>query len=294
MTRKQNAFLLDNNPHLSKVLTVEKDPMELYKFAKSEKYDFIIDLHNNIRSRRFSLFVNCPTSRFPKLNLKKWILVNFKLNILPQTHVVDRYFKAVTILGVNNDLKGLDYYLSNDLPEKVIEEVTNINNKFSVIVAGAKHFTKQIPVVVARQIATQITGKIIILGGPEDAERGQEIASVDTKRIINYCGKINFNTSAWIISKAQVVITSDTGLMHVAAAFNRPIITLWGNTVPEFGMYPYFPMAQNLYTGIENKMIGCRPCSKIGFKQCPKGHFKCMLDIEAQKAATIANTIKKD
>ncbi|OFY15979.1 MAG: hypothetical protein A2X11_06830 [Bacteroidetes bacterium GWE2_42_24] len=294
VTRRQNAFLLDKNPHISKILTVEKDPMELFGFFSSENYDFVIDLHNNIRTRRFTLLLNRPTSRFSKLNIKKWLLVNFNVNKLPHIHIVDRYFQASAVLGVSNDHLGLEYYLPDNAQDQVPEYSSGIDSDYSVIVAGAKHFTKQIPATIAQQVAARLTGKVIILGGTEDAEKGRQIASIDTKRITNYCGKISFDASAWIISKARVVITSDTGLMHVAAAFNRPIITLWGNTVPEFGMYPYIPKDQNLYTGIENKLLDCRPCSKIGFQKCPRGHFKCMLEADVQKITTLANIIKRD
>jgi ADP-heptose:LPS heptosyltransferase len=64
--------------------------------------------------------------------------------------------------------------------------------------------------------------------------------------------------------------------MHIAAAFKRPVISVWGNTVPEFGMYPYFGSAAVAGKIMEIKGLSCRPCSKIGYKKCPRGHFKCM------------------
>jgi heptosyltransferase-2 len=62
--------------------------------------------------------------------------------------------------------------------------------------------------------------------------------------------------------------------MHIAAAFKKDIISVWGNTIPEFGMYPY--LAGKKSKIIEVKELSCRPCSKIGFKKCPKKHFYCM------------------
>jgi ADP-heptose:LPS heptosyltransferase len=73
-----------------------------------------------------------------------------------------------------------------------------------------------------------------------------------------------------------LIVTNDTGLMHIASAFHKPIISLWGNTVPEFGMYPYMPGRPQGYDVMEVKKLPCRPCSKIGYEKCPKGHFKCM------------------
>jgi ADP-heptose:LPS heptosyltransferase len=86
--------------------------------------------------------------------------------------------------------------------------------------------------------------------------------------------------------------------MHVAAAYKRPLISLWGNTVPAFGMYPYYGSKFLQATGarknelpydiIEINNLRCRPCSKIGYDACPLGHFKCMENIDpAQVVARI-------
>ena len=88
--------------------------------------------------------------------------------------------------------------------------------------------------------------------------------------------------------------------MHIAAAFKKHIISIWGNTVPEFGMFPYYGY-NNLNTNvapqshiIENKNISCRSCSKIGYKQCPKKHFNCMNKIETSLIISTAEKIIKD
>jgi ADP-heptose:LPS heptosyltransferase len=88
------------------------------------------------------------------------------------------------------------------------------------------------------------------------------------------------NESADLVKKSKLIITHDTGLMHIAAAFKKKIISVWGNTVPEFGMYPYYgnSLAQNFQFEING--LRCRPCSKIGYAKCPRGHFKCMNQIK--------------
>jgi ADP-heptose:LPS heptosyltransferase len=78
-----------------------------------------------------------------------------------------------------------------------------------------------------------------------------------------------------------VVLTNDTGLMHVAAAFKKKIISFWGNTVPVFGMIPYKPHPNSKRFEVEG--LKCRPCSKLGHAKCPKKHFKCMNDIDDNK-----------
>ena len=100
------------------------------------------------------------------------------------------------------------------------------------------------------------------------------------KSVYNACGRYNLFQSASLIKQSEVVISHDTGMMHIAAAFNKKIISVWGNTVPEFGMYPYLPLNPENSFVAEVKNLYCRPCSKIGKTSCPKGHFKCMMDID--------------
>jgi heptosyltransferase-2 len=78
-------------------------------------------------------------------------------------------------------------------------------------------------------------------------------------------------------------VTHDTGLMHIAAAFGRPIISLWGNTAPAFGMTPYYGDRPVPYGIMETKGLWCRPCSKIGYEKCPMGHFRCMERIDPEQ-----------
>lgn len=291
VTRKQNAFLVQHNPYINKVVAVDKDPMEQLTFFRSQHYDQVIDLHANLRSIRFSALLNRPTVRFNKLNVEKWLLVNLKIDRMPPVHLVDRYFDALKRTGVENDQQGLDYFLPPEAENEAREMVDIPEGDYSVIVAGAKHFTKQIPVQVARQITERVPGTILILGGGEDARKGEEIAA-GQERVINCCGKLSFDASAWLIRGAGLVITSDTGLMHVAAAFRKPTLVLWGNTVPAFGMYPYTPGNQHLSINIESPDLKCRPCSKIGFDACPKQHFRCMRDANIDQIIAAAATIK--
>jgi ADP-heptose:LPS heptosyltransferase len=208
--------------------------------------------------------------------------VYFKqISLLPNKHIVNRYFSAIEAIGVKDDGKGLDYFIDDtqkiNLSEKFNE---SFNGKFVAIVVGGSYFTKKIPVSKLIQICEKVKLPIIITGGKEDAFIGEELKG-RFPEIINACGQFTINQSASIIKQAEWVITSDTGLMHIAAAFNKKIISLWGNTIPEFGMGPYLPNKDNKILEVKN--LGCRPCSKLGFKKCPKGHFKCMNNIDVSE-----------
>ncbi len=132
------------------------------------------------------------------------------------------------------------------------------------------------------ELCSLIQQPIILAGGKEDEQKANEIISQSfNKNIYNACGKYSINQSAFIVKNSQILITHDTGLMHIASALGVNIISVWGNTVPAFGMYPYLPKEK--YVIIENNNLNCRPCSKIGYDACPKKHFKCMNDLSMQE-----------
>lgn len=272
VTKKAFQDTLINNPYIDRLFTFGKDVSEIFDQLKSQDYDLIIDLHKNLRSLRLKQALKVKSYSFNKLNLQKFAAVNFKmLNVLPPQHIVERYLETVSSLGVVNDGQGLDYFISEG--DKVDLGVTN----YTALVVGGSYYTKKIPLQKLEEICRNISGKIVLLGGKEDQVIADQLQKLFPS-VINTCGKYSINQSASVIQNAAAVITSDTGLMHIAAAFNKKIISIWGNTIPQFGMGPYLPNPENQI--LEIKDLKCRPCSKLGFKKCPKQHFKCMMDID--------------
>jgi ADP-heptose:LPS heptosyltransferase len=277
LTKKQHAGLLENNPYLTKVYSFEKNIQEVLSDLKKESFDIVIDLHNNFRSMQVKQILGKPFKSFSKLNIKKFILVKLKINKMPTLHVVDRYIQAVESLGVKNDNKGLDYYI----PEKDEVEITSLPKShqqgYIGFVIGAKHFTKQLPAEKIITICKKINRPIVLLGGKEDVKRAEYIEKEVGDIIYNACGKYNLNQSASLVKQASKIISHDTGLMHIASAFKKQIISVWGNTVPAFGFTPYLPGVDSRI--VEVVELSCRPCSKIGYNKCPKKHFRFMNDI---------------
>ena len=285
LTKKSYEILLENNPYISKVHTIDKSTNEVIEQLKSESFDYIVDLHKNLRSSRVKRKLEGFSFSFDKLNWQKWLYVNLKVNKLLKVHIVDRDLESVKALGVTNDGKGLDYFLpENFSTSKFLPP--GFNSGFVAVVLGATHATKRLPKHQLQQLIHQINQPIVLIGGPEDSVLGEKLAQSDQNKIFNAAGKTNLNESAAIIKVALAVVTHDTGMMHIASAFQKKIISIWGNTVPDFGMYPYLNQSnKNTFKVIENKEINCRPCSKIGFDKCPKGHFKCMEDLDIKAVA---------
>jgi len=270
LTKARFASVLHHNPHIAKVYTIEDKLGEVLTYLKKEQYSYLIDLHKNLRSFRLRMALGVPAYHFPKNNIEKWLLVNFKVNKLPESHIVDRYFQAATPLKVKKDGKGLDYFLG---PEDQVDIPTHIQEKgYLVFVLGAAHFTKQIPLTLFQKVIPKLNQPILLVGGPDQQKMGTNLAESFPEKVKNYAGELTLGQSAFLLSKAKVVLTPDTGMMHITAAFQRPTVVIWGNTVPSLGMYPYRTHHKNME--VEN--LTCRPCDKIGKKQCPKGHFNCM------------------
>ena len=272
VTKANFAGILEENPHITKVYSFQKEITEIIPALKTENYDHIIDLHKNLRSFRLKYALKKPSSSFHKLNVKKFLLAKLKLNFLPDIHIVDRYFGALHKFNIQNDHKGLDYFIPKT--DEVDPKQYGLSNQYIAFSIGGQFATKKMPNDKIISIIESIEETVVLIGGPTDRENGAAIAK-GFKHVINLCGELNLNQSASILKQSTKVITHDTGLMHIAAAFNRPIVSIWGNTVPELGMYPYLPENGAKYS-IHQVELKCRPCSKIGYDKCPKGHFDCM------------------
>lgn len=286
----KKAFLpvLVNNPYIDRVITIEKSVDEVLDQLKSEAYDYVIDLHHNVRTLRLKRALKTRSFAFPKENIRKFLLTQFKYNILPKVHVVDRYFEAVKHLGVTSDGLGCDIVLT-EKDQVNLAEYQLTEKQFLAVAMGAQFATKQLPVDLLVRCLAPINQPIVLLGGGMDSERASAVVkALPTATIVDLTGKLSLLQSTDITAKASVLLTSDTGLMHLASAMNTPIVSVWGNTVPDFGMYPYFPGNQKQFSIYEVPNLSCRPCSKIGYQSCPKKHFKCM---ELQDVAAIRKDV---
>lgn len=289
LIKKQFFPVMAHNPYIDRFEIFDSDLKTTIHSLKKENFDFVIDLQKNFRSRKIRKSLGKAWFSFPKLNFKKWLYVRLKINLMPDKSIVARYFEAVKALKVGNDGRGLDFFIPEEAKTKLEDLPTGHLAGFVACVIGGSFFTKKFPVAKWQEFIKISTYPLVLLGGPEDREAGAEIAKVGHGKVYNACGKFSLLESADLVRRSRVVISNDTGLMHIAAAFQKPIISLWGNTASDMGMFPYYGQ-NNLKTQpsplsviMENKGLSCHPCSKLGYDQCPKGHFKCMNDLSVMK-----------
>jgi ADP-heptose:LPS heptosyltransferase len=275
-TKKAFVSLLAHNPHISKVHAYEGNLEANLRVFEQEDFDWIVDLHRSLRSGVLRRRLGVPAGVYRKFNLKTRAYIRFRVGNLPAMHVVDRYALALKPLGVELDGEGLEIFLPDSAREKAH---STLDGRFGTaalgVVLGATFGTKKWIPDYFPTLLNRLGKAVILLGGPADAEMGDRIASQLTVPYLNAVGQFNLLESSALLEQCEAVLTHDTGLMHIAVALGKKIFVLWGQTVPALGFTPYKAEAIHL----EMEDLACRPCHKLGYAECPKGHFKCMRDL---------------
>jgi len=280
ITKKQFKSVIENNSNIDTLHLIDKDYTlsKAIKDLKKEGFDFVIDLHNNFRSFKVKRALKVKYYTFNKLNFKKLLLVRTGINLMPTKHIVERYLDTLEQLNIKLDNKGLDYTIpkqDNLELNKYIPE--NFINEYISYVIGGTYQGKRMPAHKIVEVINKSSAKFVLLGGKDDIENGEYIINnVDTENVVSLCGKINLNQSASIIKQSKLVITNDTGLMHIASSFGKKIISLWGCTSPILGMNPYKSHPDSIE--IEPSQLNRTPCSKLGNK-CKYPNWKCVHEI---------------
>jgi heptosyltransferase-2 len=279
LSKTQFKGILEHNPYIDKLHLIDDKVAPILDELSEERYDYIFDIHRNLRSSQVKRGLGIMDFTFKKYNIQKWILVNFKINKMPDMHIVDRYMETTEAFNIVNDNKGLDYFIpkEDEVYLSIFPSELGIQKGYVAFAIGGQHEGKMLPNHKIIEICNRLKSPVILLGGKEDAVNGTEIAEKSTNKVHNACGEFTLNQSASILNQAKAVITHDTGLMHIASALKKKVISIWGATVPEFGMYPYLPGEGSKI--IEPKGVS-RPYSKLGNKQWYKAAFTGMEKID--------------
>ncbi len=280
LTKNSFRELVEFNPYIDKCFFLEESLSTTISLLKAENYDYIIDLHHNLRSWFIKLRLGKPFFTYPKNSFKRRLWLKYRIGEEPQGHVVDWYMKAVQKLGVHNDEKGTEYFFKNPNKEilNTLPALFRQENLFVALVIGASNATKKLPFHKLVELCRYIKEPIIILGGKAEIEMAELVCNTfqdkTEKSILNVCGKYSLSDSALIIKHSKYVVGYDTGLTHIASALKKHVVSIWGSTNPT-NFSPY----KTSFSIQEVKNLSCHPCSTSGLKVCPKSHHKCMNDI---------------
>ncbi|MCB0736972.1 MAG: glycosyltransferase family 9 protein [Bacteroidetes bacterium] len=290
-TKRNYAELVQHNPHIHHLHLLYNDFDDLVSQLTQHEFDLFIDLHKNLRTsllKRKLKFKKYFT--YKKGNFKKSLLVQLHINTLNAKHNLTRYFEAFSDLGIKDDGMGYDFYFPKAFSFKG-EKASTLPDKYLVFALGGKQFTKKLPVEQIISVVKSFNMPVVLIGGNDEKEEAMKISSA-CQNTLNLVGVLSLIESAHVIKMANKVVSHDTGMMHLACALDKSIASIWGNTVIDFGFAPLHKKhssTNNLI--IENNQIGCRPCSRHGKKKCPKGHFKCMLELDFNPLITWANQL---
>ena len=259
ITKEAYSSLLTNNPHIHQVLTIREKVSEVRPLLQPGIYDYVIDLHNNLRSKLVKRYTRSLHFTLNKRNVAKWIYVQTKQELMPIGHVVARSFEAIKALGVENDGAGLDFFFpsafnSSPLPEPFAKG-------YIAYAIGGQFQGKILPTKKAVALCEALPLPIVLLGGAEDRIRGYAIKDALGEKVFNACGAFSLMESAFVVNEAQALITHDTGMMHIGTALGTPIVSLWFATTPQIGFAPWEPKAPSFI--VESK-LKARPTSKLG------------------------------
>lgn len=286
LTKSQFKYIYNNNPYLDKLHLLKPKLKDTINDIKAENFDYIVDLHTNLRTSIIKLATGIKAYTYKKERIKKWLALKLKSKkFIDPRHLVERYLAAIKPLGIINDYKPIDYYINGSYNTKDLLPESHADNYIAFII-GATHFTKRLPVDKIIKVCKDINLPIVLLGGADVQENALKIEEALGEKIYNACGKINLDQSVFLVSKAFKVIGFDTGLTHISEAFDKPLVSIWGGTTPELlGVQPY-KVKDSFIVDVD---LPCRPCSKFGLEKCPKGHFNCMKMIDEKKISKFIN-----
>jgi heptosyltransferase-2 len=295
LIRSEYIDIVRHNPHLTNVveLNAREGFPELRKLKKhiyQEKYHVILDIHKNLRSIYLCWGMQLRGTQIYKIKKQQFVrflLIKLKINLYQKFKsriipVWEKYLQTADRLGIDSRNGTLELFLPAAAENRTVEFLNGLpGTKWEIVVApGAKHFTKRWPPEYFAELIKQINRgweyQVILVGDNHDKPVIEKILDLIPKNIaISTAGFFSIIETSAIIKRAKLIISNDSGIMHIAKAFNRPLVAIFGSTVKEFGFYP----SNKETVVIERAGLQCRPCSHIGRKACPKKHFKCMKDI---------------
>ena len=209
LTKASMKAVTEANPYIDHFHYFDKDLNATIKDLKSFQFDYIIDLHKNLRTFQIQKALGVPSLSYQKLSLQKLLLTKLHLNYMPTRHIVERSLDALSALGVVNDGKGLDYFIPKDatLPSNALP--ANFESGYIALVIGASYASKKLPVASLQALCHKIPYPIVLIGGKEDQAQGAAIEAINPIKIFNACGKFNLHESALLVKQSKTVISHD-------------------------------------------------------------------------------------
>jgi lipopolysaccharide heptosyltransferase II len=284
LTKREYVPLLSHNPHLHRVLGMApgRSLLSMAMELRGDRYSHLLDLHDNLRSRALRVLVPGRWRSYPKHRLARAWLIRAKRNrYRDRRPVAERYFVAARDLGVQPDGGPPEFFLGREAHEQVSAWLTSVgfahHRDIVAVAPGAAHATKRWPLEHWRALVERVSAagvSVVVVGGPHDADLGAALVTGSNGGVANAAGIFGLQGTGALLRRARVVVSGDTGVMHMATGVGTPVVALFGPTVEAFGFFPYTHKAS-----VVELPLPCRPCTSQGSARCPLGHHRCMIDI---------------
>lgn len=269
------AEILNHRPDISKVWELKDSMEELIQQLKNESFDHIVDLHNNLRSKHIKSALRVPAQTLDKSRIDLFLMTQLSIKKKQHPHIVERFLDVIDSLVESRTQSPLSFYKEVDYDGLALPA------SFVCIAVGAAFYTKQIPETLLIKTINQLNLPVVLIGGPDDEQRAKKIQESCSGKLTNLVGQLSISESAEVIDQSEVLLTGDTGMMHLAAALQKSVVAVFGSTHPFLGYSPYYGDTSTKFEIVQNTNLNCRPCTKQGKDECPKGHFKCMTALKA-------------
>jgi lipopolysaccharide heptosyltransferase II len=292
VTKRAMAPLVAANPHLNEVVSLEPGASvrDLARRLSALHPTRGLDLHGSLRSSALRLLVRCPWRGYAKRKLARGLLIATKIDVYGRpVPVADRYFEAARGLDVRPDGGPPEFFIDPDVRAKINQWIVQrrlFGSPLAVLAPGAAHATKRWPIDRWQALAARLRADgfvLAVVGG--EADRALSHALGPDAAIAT--GDFSLQETGALLGRARVLVSGDTGVMHMATAVGTPVVALFGPTVEQFGFFPF--AARSL---VLQRPLDCRPCSKLGGPYCPMGHHRCLEDIAPEEvAAAVARLV---
>ncbi|MEJ6590284.1 MAG: glycosyltransferase family 9 protein [Crocinitomicaceae bacterium] len=286
LVKKKFKNAIENNPYIDQLFYLEDSNTK--SDLTQQKYDIVVDLQNNLKSLKIRRGLAKKTLVVNKENIKKLLLVRTGIDLLKGEHIVGRYFKTVKEIGIKDDGKGLDFFIPEDFKITSFKIPIDLSQPYLAWVIGASYTKKMLPLNHIVEVCKGISLPILLLGGPMDRSNGDDIiASSNAANLYNLCGELSLEESSYVLKQSSIVLSNDTGLMHIAAAFQKKIISFWGCTKPSLGMSPFMA---NEHSAMLLSDTNKAPCSKLG-NRCKSSKNGCIKDLSTNRIISNVNNL---
>lgn len=269
----------------------------LIKLAKEINTNYkiytFVDLHNVLRTKILSFLIR--KNNFAKINKgrKEKNEITRPQNKIRKVlkHTTERYAEVFTNAGYPCRITAGDWLKPENATAKAQTIIDTIKkDKLSFASIGiapfAKHKQKMWPIDKMRKLIQMLSEtqkcKIYLFGaGGAEASLMQLIAKTHPN-VINLAGELNFSDEINVIKELKLMVTMDSGNMHIAALSGIKVVSIWGATHPDIG---FAPLGDNQSSLIQTDVqtVTCRPCSVFGDTPCFRGDFICMNSIQEQQ-----------